>query len=79
MSSPGGDQGQKAVVEVIRCRLSRALWAGAETLNPVLGPFSRHCNSLRAGIIDSLFTGQGVKEQLGFATVVADRFQKRPG
>lgn len=76
MLLPGGDQVQKAVVEVIRSRLSRALKAGTETLNPILWQISRHCNSPRAGIIDSLSTGQGIKEQLDFATVAADRFQK---
>ena len=67
--------GCKAVVGVIRSRLSAAFWAEAETLNPILGQIS--CSSLRAVIIDPLATSQGVREQLGFATVVADRFQVR--
>ena len=69
--------GCKAVVGVIRSRLSAALWAEAETLNPTLGQISRRSSSLRAVIIDPLATSQGVREQLGFATVVADRFQVR--
>lgn len=48
-------------------------------MNPILGRINRRCSSLRAGIIDSLATRQGIKEQLGFATVAADRFQTRPG
>lgn len=79
MLLPGGDQRQKAVVPVIRSRLRTALWARADILNPILQQISRCCNSLRAGIIDSLAAGGGGKEQLGFATVVADRFQRRPG
>lgn len=44
-------------------------------MNPTLGQISRHCSLLRAVIIDPLATSQGVREQLGFATVVADQFQ----
>ena len=60
-----------------RSRLSTALWAEAETLNPTLGQICRRCSSLREVIIDPLATSQGVREQLGFATVVADQFQMR--
>lgn len=45
-------------------------------MNPILWQISRHCNSPRAGIIDSLSKGQAVKEQLGFATVGRDQFQE---
>lgn len=46
-------------------------------MNPTLRQISRRCSSLRAVIIDPLATSQGVREQLGFATVVADQFQVR--
>ena len=62
---------------MIRSRLSTALWAEAETLNPTLEQICRRCSSLREVIIDPPATSQGVREQLGFATVVADQFQMR--
>lgn len=46
-------------------------------MNPTLEQICRRCSSLREVIIDPPATSQGVREQLGFATVVADQFQMR--
>lgn len=73
-----GDQGQNAVVQALRSRLSAALWAGARTSSPLAGGSPGAAVHRGRGELILLLTGHGGKEQLGFATVVGDRFQKRP-